>query len=64
MTTDRLTRKTAFRQALLGAGLTVTEWARQNKVSRTHLYLVLDGERAPSDELDAKIEAAIQGQAA
>lgn len=57
MVTQRISRKTAFRLAIVGTGSSVTEWARENGVSRTHLYLVLDGQRIASDELNAKIDA-------
>lgn len=57
MVTKRTSRKTAFRLAIVSAGSSVTEWARENGVSRTHLYLVLDGQRTASDELNAKIDA-------
>ena len=54
-----------FRKALVDAELSLSEWARRNKVSRTHLYEVLDGNRIPSEELLAKIAATIeQAQAA
>lgn len=57
MGTHRISRKTQFRLAIVRAGTSVSEWARQNGVSRTHLYAVLDGERIASDELNAKIDA-------
>lgn len=62
MATDRTSRKTAFRLAIVRAGTTVSEWARENDVSRTHLYAVLDGERVASEELNAKIDALIEAE--
>ena len=59
MNTRRLTRKKRFRIALVAADSSISEWAKQNRVSRTHLYAVLDGERVPSAELQAKIDAVI-----
>ena len=64
MTAKRLPRKTAFRAALIEAGMTVTAWAERNRVSRTHLYLVLEGDREPSAELAAKIEKVLDDRAA
>lgn len=64
MVRKTLTRKTRFRLALVEAGVSLSEWARNNDVSRTHLYLVLDGERAPSTELQEKIEAVLSERAA
>lgn len=59
MNTRRLTRKTRFRIALVAAESSISEWAKQNRVSRTHLYAVLDGNRIPSAELQAKIDAVL-----
>ena len=59
MAANRITRK-VFRKALVEAELSLSEWTRRNKVSRTHLYEVLDGNRTPSDELLAKIEATVK----
>lgn len=64
MIPNRLPRKTAFKLALVRAGLSVTDWAEQHQVSRTHLYLVLEGKRVPSSDLAAKIERTIAGRAA
>lgn len=61
---SRISRKTAFRRALEDAGSSISEWARRNGVSRTHLYFVLDGERTPSVELDEKINAVLESVAA
>lgn len=60
MATQRTSRKKAFRIAVISAGTSVSEWARENEVSRTHLYAVLDGERVASDDLNAKIDALIR----
>lgn len=60
MATHRTSRKTAFRLAIVSAGTTVSEWARENGVSRTHLYAVLDGDRIASEELNGKIDALIE----
>jgi hypothetical protein len=60
--THRISRKTAFRHAIVSAGTTVSAWAQENEVSRVHLYAVLNGDRVPSDELNAKIDALIQSQ--
>jgi hypothetical protein len=58
--TQRGNRKTAFRLAIVNAGTTVTDWARENEVSRVHLYAVLNGDRVGSAELNAKIDALIK----
>lgn len=60
MATKRLTRKKRFRIALVAADSSISEWAKQNAVSRTHLYAVLDGERVPSRELADKIESVLK----
>lgn len=64
MATHRLTRKKRFRIALVAADSSISEWAKQNRVSRTHLYAVLDGERTPSTELREKIDAVLRKQTA
>lgn len=63
MTTKRLSRKKQFRIALTARGLSLSEFARRNNVSRTHLYRVLDkpSESAP---LTAKIEEVLKDTAA
>lgn len=43
---------------------TISDWAKANEVSRTHLYAVLNGEREPGAELAASIEAVLQQSAA
>lgn len=48
-----------FRKALVDAELSLSEWARRNGVSRTHLYEVLDGKRTPSEKLLEKIAATV-----
>lgn len=60
MSNQHTNRKKAFRIAVINAGTSVSEWARENAVSRTHLYAVLDGERQASDELNAKIDGLIE----
>lgn len=55
----KTTRKTRFRRALEDEGTSISEWARRNEVSRTHLYAVLDDQRDASIELHAKIEAVL-----
>lgn len=64
MATKHLTRKKRFRIALVAADSTISEWAKENAVSRTHLYAVLDGERKPSVELQEKIDAVIRRSSA
>lgn len=64
MATHRMTRKKRFRIALFAADCSVSEWAKQNQVSRTHLYAVLDGNREPGPELREKIEAVLQTESA
>lgn len=60
MTTQTTSRKRAFRSACVLAGTSLSAWAVENGVSRTHLYAVLEGERTPSAELTAKIDALLE----
>lgn len=62
--TARLSRKKRFRIALMAADVSVSQWATENNVSRTHLYAVLDGERDPSPELREKIDAVLKSRVA
>ena len=59
MITKSLPRKTRFKLALVASESSVSAWARDNEVSRTHLYAVLDGQRDPSAELAQKIDAVL-----
>jgi predicted transcriptional regulator len=59
--TQRVTRK-EFRKALVDADMSVSAWLRENGVSRTHLYEVLDGNRIPSADLWSKIVATVEEQ--
>lgn len=61
---NHIPRKTAFRRALEDAGSSISAWAVRNGVSRTHLYMVLDGERTPSATLDKKIADVLKEQRA
>lgn len=60
MTTVESRRK-AFRKALIDAGLTQRDWARENEISEQHLSVVLQGKRE-SRRLWTKIEQFIQSQ--
>lgn len=51
-------RKTRFYQALVPAGLSMSAWARSQKVTPGHLSQVLNGAR-DGFALDAKIDAFI-----
>ena len=53
---DRTNRKARFRAALALARMTAREWTEKEKVTETHLYAVLKGERQ-SMKLTAKIDA-------
>jgi hypothetical protein len=53
------TRKQRFTAALELAGLTIGQWCELHEVSRTHLYLVFEGERVPGADLDAAIDSTI-----
>lgn len=60
MNTNRNSRKTRFRKALIDAGTTARQWAKDNGISRTHLYRVLDdtGVSAPlTQKIDEFIRA-------
>jgi hypothetical protein len=57
--TKRLSRKKRFQIALVALDSSMSRWAQENNVSRTHLYAVLEGERIPSEDLNAKIEAVL-----
>lgn len=59
MNATQTSRKTRFRKALIDAKTTATKWARENEVSRTHLYRVLEDEKQ-SAPLSAKIESFIE----
>jgi hypothetical protein len=54
------TRKQRFLAALGLAGLTLNQWCELHGVSRTHLYFVFEGDRVPSADLDAAIDATIE----
>lgn len=61
MATQETWRKAQFRAALELAGMTATEWAKKNKVSRGHLYQVLVGLRQ-SATLVEKVDEFIRKQ--
>lgn len=53
------TRKQRFLAALELASLSLEAWCAMHEVSRTHVFLVFKGERVPSAELNASIDATI-----
>jgi hypothetical protein len=52
----KASRKQLFQAALLIAGLTAADWAKQQGVSAAYLSLIVNGKR-PHDLLNEKIDA-------
>jgi hypothetical protein len=55
---ERSARKARFRAALALARMTAKEWTIREKVTETHLYAVLKGERR-SEKLTSKVDTFI-----
>ena len=61
MASQETWRKAQFAAALKLAGMTFSQWATKNQITRQHLYYVLNGERN-SPALVEKVDEFIRKQ--